>query len=190
MSKVICPSCDKTTASARALPRYHYRESGLENVWLLGGVIETRCPECGESFIRIWKEPQLLQVITSGLLMEPAPLTGPELRFVRRSCALSQAELASLLRCPRRATIADREAKENPGLSLPEEIGVRVILLRSFQKHLATPGNSFLEPTQLQKLWQFAASFDRFAIHVPSHHKIKAAIQQELWTLEEGRRVA
>jgi hypothetical protein len=141
-------------------------------------------------FVRIWKEPQLLQVVASGLLMEPAPLTGPELRFLRRSCALSQGELASLLHCPRRATIADREAKKNPGLSFPEEIGVRVILLKSFQKHLARPGNSFLEPTQLEQIWHFAGFFDRFACSVASQHRIEAAVQQELWTLKPERSAA
>ncbi len=190
MSKAICPKCGKNTATVRRLPTYHYLESGLDNVWLHGGVTETRCRACGEKFVRIWKEPQLLQVIASGILMEPKPLTGPELRFIRRSCALSQGELASLLQCPRRATIADREARKNPGLSFPEEIGVRVILLKSFQKYLAKPGNSFLEPTQFEEIWHFAGTFDHFAKKVAAQHRIQAAVQQELWTLKPERAAA
>lgn len=184
MNKVICSNCGKTTASARGLPKYHYKESGLDNVWLFGGVTETKCSACRETSIRVWKESQLLQAITSSLLMEPVPLTGPELRFIRRSCGLRQGELATLLRCSRRTTIAEREAKKNPGLSFPEEFGIRVILLKSFLKHLEIPGNSFLEPTQLEELWRFAGSFDRLAIQVQSQHQITAAVQQELWTLK------
>ena len=184
MNKVTCPGCGGMTATARSLQKYHYKESGLNNVWLLGGVTETKCAVCKSGFFRVWKESQLLQVIASGLLMDPAPLTGSELRFVRRACALSQGELAKLLRCPRRATIADREAKKNPGLSFPEEIGVRVILLKSFQKYLAKPGNSYLEPTQLEEIWHFTGSLDQLARKVAPQHRIEAAVQQDLWTLK------
>ena len=70
--KVMCPNCGRTAAASRELSKYHYKESGLNNVWLSGGVTETKCAECGETFIRIWKEPQLLQLIAMDLLMEPS----------------------------------------------------------------------------------------------------------------------
>ena len=193
MNKVICANCGKRTATAHSLSEYHYRESGLENVWLAGsGVVETKCSDCGGAFIRILKEQQLLQVIAMGLLMEPISLKGPELRFLRRACALSQSQLASMLEC-RRETIAEREAKAEPGLGFAEETGIRLILLKSFQGYLATPGNSCLAPSQFVKLWDFAGFFDRFATKVDSihgRHRIKAALQQDLWTLKEDKRAA
>src|SRR6266487_2548097 len=95
MSRLICPECGKPNASARELTKSHYRESGLDNVWLYGGVTESKCANCGKSSIRIWKEAQLLQVIAKGLLMEPRPLAGPEWRFIRRAAGMSQAQLAA-----------------------------------------------------------------------------------------------
>lgn len=188
MSLAICPSCGKESASAKELPKYHYRESGLDTVWLTGGVTETSCRSCGETFVRVWKEPQLLQVIALGLLMGSKSLTGPEWRFLRRACGLTQAQLASLLKYPRRETIAEREAKPNPRLSFPEEVGLRWVLVGSFQRYLAKPGNSSLEASQLERLWSFSAFFRDFSDTVRSVHerrRMTAVAQGDLWTLNE-----
>lgn len=193
MSQGICPNCGKRAASARELTKYHYRESGLESVWLAGGVTETVCRLCNHTFIRIWKEPQLLQVIALDLLIVPKPLTGPEWRFLRRGCGLTQARLASLLRYPRRETVAEREAKENPRLSFPEEVGLRWVLVNAFQQYIAKPGNSSLEATQLEELWKFASLFRDFANKVGSVHgvrKITARAGEDVWTLIEKKPAA
>ena len=193
MSQVICPSCGKLTASARELSEYHYKESGLENVRLSGGVTETKCSDCGATSIRIWKEPQLLQVIANGLLMAPRALSGPEWRFLRRACEMSQAQLASALKMPRRETIADREGKPDPKLNFPEEVGSRWILLRSFLTYLTTPGNSSLESAQLEQLMNFGGFFRDFATKVDSihrRHRITAAVSKNRWMLEKERPAA
>jgi hypothetical protein len=193
MSPVACPNCGKQTASTKVLPKYHYRESGLDTVWLTGGVTETRCRSCSKTFIRVWKEAQLLQVIALGLLTVPKSLAGPEWRFLRRACGLTQAQLASLLKYPRRETVAEREAKPNPRLSFPEEVGSRWVLVSSFQRHLAKPGNSSLEASQLEKLWSFAAFFRDFSDTVQSaheRHRITAVAHGELWTLSENKPAA
>ncbi|HEY3216472.1 MAG TPA: hypothetical protein VGK93_08260 [Candidatus Eisenbacteria bacterium] len=188
MSHVTCPGCGKPAATARAIATYHYTESGLDNVWLVGGVTETECSECGEKFLRVTREPQLLQVIALDLLMRPSYRTGAELRFLRRACGLSQEQLAALLQCPRRATIAEREAKDHPGLSFPEEVGYRWVLLKAFQEFVTTPGNNALEASHLQKFWSFAGFFRDFAIKVDSHHRrITARVRQNAWTVDEHR---
>jgi DNA-binding transcriptional regulator YiaG len=188
MSRVTCPGCGSGNASARELPRYHYTESGLDNIWLAGGATETRCPTCGEAFVRIWKESQLLQLVARDLLMEARHHTGAELRFVRKACGMSQEQLAALLKC-RRATVADREARVNPGLSLPEEVGLRLLLLNAFQQHLAAPGNNALETAQLRELWNFATLFHDFAAEVvneqPKPEKRTAAVHAGVWTLNK-----
>jgi transcriptional regulator with XRE-family HTH domain len=191
MSQLVCAECGKPTASARKLAKYHYRESGLENVWLHGGVVESNCADCGNSSIRVWKEAQLLQVIAKALLMEPRPLAGPEWRFIRRAAGMSQAQLASAMKMNRRATIADREGKQHPNLSFPEEVGSRLILLKSFMTYLMTPGNNSLEPSQFEELVGFVGLFRDFAAEVtkPSH-RITVAISQDLWTLEEDKHAA
>jgi hypothetical protein len=176
-----CSKCGRGTAIARELHEYHYVESGLRNVYLSGGVFETKCSTCNASTIRVWNEPQLLQLIARDLLMSPSPRTGPEFRFIRRASGLTQSGLAGLLSC-RRATIADRESKHDPKIPFAEELGVRAVLLRALQKHLATPGNNALAPSQFEKLWKFSGFLDHLAKGVAARHKIQAAIQQELWT--------
>lgn len=188
MSQVICPNCGKTTASARKLPRYHYKESGLDNVWLHGGVTETTCAACGKKFVRIWKESQLLQVIALELLMGARHLTGPEFRFLRRACGMSQEQFASALKCRRRATVAEREAKQEPGLSFPEEVGIRLVLLKSFNEHLSIPGNSALEASHLEKLWIFSTVLREFATSLESVHgnsRITLEVHEHLWTMNK-----
>jgi DNA-binding transcriptional regulator YiaG len=192
MTMVICPGCGRPTASERVLPEYHYQESGLENLWLAGGVTETTCPECGETFIGISKEWQLLQVIAVGLLTEPYPLKGSELRFLRQSCELSQSGLAAVLDC-RRETIAEREARRAPGLSFAEETGLRLILLKSLRAHLAKPGNRFLAPSQFRQLRDLAGFLDRLATKTESNrgrNRIDAELKQELWMWKETGRAA
>lgn len=181
----VCSKCGATKCSQRELREYNYKESGLEDVLLIGGVTETKCGACGETFIRVWKEPQLLQLIARDLLINPASRTGPELRFIRRACGLTQDALAAALNC-RRATISEREAKENPGLNVAEEIGIRIILLKAFLRFLGVPGNNALQLSQAEALWKFTGQFEKFANRVHATHKFKLT-QLELWTSESER---
>lgn len=188
MSRVICPNCGQVTASARKLARYHYKQSGLDNVWLLGGVTESRCDNCKETSIRVTREPQLLQVIALDLLMRPSPRTGPELRFLRRACGLSQAEMATLLKSTRRETIAEREGRQATGIGFAEEIGLRWVLVQAFHDHITKPGNSSLEGRDLERLWNFATLFREVAARASTDRsrgeKITARVRQNAWTVE------
>ncbi len=162
MSPVICPACGKRKATASRPPMYRYRESGIPNLWLRGGVIITTCTSCKEELLAIEKEWQLLQMIGLRLLMETRPLSGFEMRFVRGAARLSQARLAELLRL-RRETISERETKENPRIPFAEEVLLRLVILRAFRQHLKEKGNNFLPPSQRKVLASFAKSFGDFA---------------------------
>ena len=163
--KAICPGCGRPAATTRELTSYHYRESGLENLWIHGGVTETRCGNCGVTHVRVTKEWQLLQVIAMGLLMHRGFLTGPEMKFVRRACQLSQAELAAAIK-HRRATIAEREARRDPRLSLAEEILLRLVLVRSFREHLSAPNQNFLPSGHRAELDRYAQSMADSALEL------------------------
>lgn len=189
MRNVVCPGCGISSAIARPLPSYHYRESGLANVWLRGGVTETKCTECRQRHYRIENETQLLQVIACGLLVDARPLTGHEMRFLRGACNMSQAQLAEILK-RRRETIAEREAKSSiPGISFADEVVLRWVLLTRFRRHLSGDGNDFLPRRHHALLSGFSDFFDDFSRKYVDEafkrSRMVAALHGESWSLEK-----
>jgi len=74
---------------------YHYVQCGLDNVWLINGfeIIET---EYGQS-VRIDRADELDITIAAHLTEKPAPLTGPEFRFLRQQLDMSQKRIGELM---------------------------------------------------------------------------------------------
>jgi len=75
---------------------YHYKESGLPNVYLANGYRKVETPY-GEG-IAIDNVELLHEAICNTIVEEkPALLTGPEIRFIRKYLNLTQSQLASYL---------------------------------------------------------------------------------------------
>lgn len=144
--------------TTRQLERYHYRESGLDHVWLRGGVLEFSCAKCGRKGVAIQKESQLLQAIAMSLLMRPGWLRGKELKFLRHACDLTQEQLAHQLDILRAAVIRwERGAVER--LDRARMLHLRMVLLREFQRTLSEPENNYLEDWHRKQLDEFACRF-------------------------------
>jgi len=166
-----CAKCHSMPLRERTLDRYHYKESGLPNVWLNGGgVTEYSCQACGYKGIAIQKEPQLLQVIALKLLMRPGPLGGQELRYLRKLCDLTQEKLASKLDV-RRGAILRWEAGEME-VGRPRQLHLRMVLLREFQRMLAEEGN-YLGPQNNQRLKTFESEFVALSEEIFRKPKLK-----------------
>jgi putative zinc finger/helix-turn-helix YgiT family protein len=90
-----CMECGKALRITHP-KTYAYRESGLDTV-LLTGIRVYVCPSCGAEFPEISNIIGLHQVIASHLTRKPAPLTGPEFRFLRKEISLKAKELAQCL---------------------------------------------------------------------------------------------
>jgi DNA-binding transcriptional regulator YiaG len=178
MNPAMCPGCGSRAVAERELTEYRYAECGLPGVKLHGGVLETRCRACGERFVSIQSEGQLLQAIALMLLTGPNRLTGPELRFIRRTCELSQDALARSLRC-RRATVAEREAMGQPRISEAEQIWIRLVLLDEFRKHLEGPDRNFLSSSHMDRLQTFGKEFSLKALAIAGHALKRHT--KELW---------
>lgn len=73
---------------------YHYKESGLQNVWLANGHKKIKTPY-GEA-VAVDDVLGLHTAIGRTLAMRPR-LTGSELRFLRKEMELSQKEFAQLV---------------------------------------------------------------------------------------------
>lgn len=80
--------CEKTV--------YHYRESGLEDVFL-DGIDAHRCPNCDEEIISIPNVPELHNLIASILIEKDSPLTDVEIRFLRKNAGLSAIALSKYM---------------------------------------------------------------------------------------------
>jgi DNA-binding transcriptional regulator YiaG len=73
---------------------YHYKESGLRNIWLVNGYVEKRT-SYGEA-VSIRDVDGLHKCIGSVIAEQPN-LSGPELRFLRKELGMSQRELAEFV---------------------------------------------------------------------------------------------
>jgi transcriptional regulator with XRE-family HTH domain len=71
---------------------YHFVDSGLPNVYLVG-IRYFRC-ECSQQLADIPAIKQLLNLIARDLVEEPSPLTGAEIRFLRKRLGKKAADFA------------------------------------------------------------------------------------------------
>ena len=93
---------------------YHYTSCGLQDVWLVNGY-ELEKNAYGE-FISIKDLDGLHEAIAASLCDKTSPLTGLELRFLRKELDMSQKQLGELF-AKDRQSIANWEKKEEvPGL--------------------------------------------------------------------------
>ena len=73
---------------------YHYKESGLRNVWLVNGYVVKRTPYGSTVSIR---DLQGLHRYIGSVIARQRALSGPELRFLRKEMGMSQRELAEFV---------------------------------------------------------------------------------------------
>jgi len=103
---------------------YHYKEVGLEYVWLRNG-FECRDTPRGRS-VRIHDRDGLHAAIGRWIVASPARLRGKEVRFLRSLLNLSQEGLGKLLR-QSRATIARWEGEPEKAIPNGSEDWLRVV---------------------------------------------------------------
>jgi putative transcriptional regulator len=75
--------------------KYHYKESGLDYIWLVGGWEIVSSPTGKQ--LKIKNIEGLHEAIGTMLVKMKKDLTGKEIRFLRQEMRLSQANLAKLL---------------------------------------------------------------------------------------------
>lgn len=112
--------------------RYHYIESGLENLYLKG-VTVWECPACGSRDVEIPDPSGLQKVIAHGLVSKKAMLTGREFRFLRTYLGHSSEDMAHRLKVARE-TISRWEngTIRIPG---PADLAVRHMVLLNAANH-------------------------------------------------------
>jgi len=112
------------------LDKYHYTESGLDNVWLHGGVELVDHPSGMQ--VRIRDIEGLHKVIGKVLTEKKGSLNGKELRFLRQEMLLSQANLAKLLQVTEQTVHRWETAKAD--IPKPAESLIRFMYMQQFEQ--------------------------------------------------------
>ncbi len=106
-----CESCGEETIVTQG-QKYHYTESGLDNVYL--NSIDLRvCQACGSKSPVIPKINELHSTLGMAIALKPSPLVGKEVRFLRRRLGMKSREWAALLRVDA-CTLSRWEVGEQP----------------------------------------------------------------------------
>ncbi|GLK54535.1 DNA-binding transcriptional regulator YiaG [Methylopila capsulata] len=111
----------------RAQVPYHYRECGLDNVWLENGF--TREIYEGEEYVSVHDVDGLWKAIGLSLVSDKKTLSPKEIFFLRRHMKLTQSELATRLRVDDQ-TVA-RWEKGKVKLPGPADLALRAAFLGS-----------------------------------------------------------
>lgn len=90
-----CWACGGRLRVIKGQP-YHYIESGLDNVWL-HGINQYQCESCPEGGPEIPNVDELHILIGSMLICKKYPLTGKEIKYIRKELGLKSKELANLI---------------------------------------------------------------------------------------------
>lgn len=121
-----CPHCGKALKKAQ-IKDYHYRESGLSNVYLQN-IASYQC-ECGEKLMQIPGIDRLHDAIAFNLLKKPSLLTGAEFRFLRKWVGLTANQLAALLGVKTRISVSRWENGKAP-LTASTDHAIRLLVMR------------------------------------------------------------
>jgi putative zinc finger/helix-turn-helix YgiT family protein len=94
---MICDVCRKGEIRTSIQQTYRYKECGLDNVYLLN--MEFRvCDACGTNVPRLKRMPEIHATIARAIAMQPSPLRGQDVRFLRKQLGYSAKDWATFLR--------------------------------------------------------------------------------------------
>lgn len=105
----------------------HYKECGLDNIYLLNGF--TKEEYDGEEYVSIADSDGLNTAIAMHIVLHRKAPSGKEIRFLRNQLDMSQADLAELLGVSDQSVARwEKETSEVPG---PALIALRIIFILS-----------------------------------------------------------
>jgi transcriptional regulator with XRE-family HTH domain len=99
MAEQMIHECSATTRKELRATRekpYHFVDSGLPNIYLVG-IRYFEC-ECGETFAEIPALKQLMSLIARNLVMKRESLSGDEIRFLRKQLGQKGLDFASRIK--------------------------------------------------------------------------------------------
>lgn len=125
-----CANCNGNLV-IKTNQKYLYDMSGLDNVYLENIKTEV-CESCGQVTPYIPQLPQLHKVIATILVLKPKPLTGKEIRFLRKERRKKAKEWAMLLGVEPETLSRWENGEKQPSRSLDHLI--RLLYCRVFEE--------------------------------------------------------
>lgn len=128
-----CPKCEASLKRKR-VSSYHFLESGLSYVYL-GNISVDYCARHKNVVIAdIPKIQELLDVILADVILNPQPLSGEDIRYLRQSIDLTQAGLAELLGVT--VNTVARWERDELSSTAPMDLTIRRAILTRVDKHI------------------------------------------------------
>lgn len=90
-----CDNCGSVLEIIKDRP-YHYIESGLSYIWLIG-IIQYKCKKCDEMSVEIPRISELHLLIGKNIVCKKELLTGEEVRFLRKEISMKSKDMAAAL---------------------------------------------------------------------------------------------
>jgi putative zinc finger/helix-turn-helix YgiT family protein len=122
-----CPTCNRKLKGEK--DKYRYTECGLDNVYLMTKVYKCKC---GEIFADIPNIYGLHTLIARYLIIKASPLTGKEIRFLRKELLLKANELATILGVTK--VTVSRWENDKEKIGLPTDKLIRLFYIQKFQE--------------------------------------------------------
>ena len=124
-----CPECGEKLKKTRRI--YHYKESGLDNVYLKDIDIY-KCVECNAEMPAIPQIERLHGRIAAAIIRKNVPLSGKEIVFIRKHMELKAKDLAQMLNVSRVTVSRWETGAEDIGASNDKLI--RLLYVQSIQE--------------------------------------------------------
>jgi len=113
MKKIPCSNCRGGQFVVSHPKYYHYTDSGLDNVYLLGGVELYTCDACGQASYSIYDIEGLHRELALILIQKLGPLNSKEFRYLRSYLEFSAKDFsAEIDKTPK--TISEWETGKSP----------------------------------------------------------------------------
>ncbi len=120
-----CANC--AHVMTKSLTRHHYKECGLNNVYL-DGVVMWKCRACDESELEIQDNEVLHQVIAKAIAEKKSRLKPEEIRFLRVHLGFSGVDFAKTISV-KLETVSRWENDPEHEMSLSNEKFLRMLVL-------------------------------------------------------------
>jgi DNA-binding transcriptional regulator YiaG len=125
-----CSKCEAPTV-VRSKQRYHYAECGLDNVYLYN-IDLLVCEKCKRVEPVIPRTKLLHSTIARAIALQPYPLRGQDIRFLRKQHRFKAQEWASLLRID--ASTLSRWENDGQQIGPQADALIRYLFLRLLEQ--------------------------------------------------------